>query len=87
MEGVRRSLEDGKGDRALTKLHGELFRLLYSPLAGTNSLIGPSRDEAKERTAAAWTSISVFAFSVRLVARWQKQLENLAKDLLKKPTR
>ncbi|KYN39274.1 hypothetical protein ALC56_06351 [Trachymyrmex septentrionalis] len=53
MEGVRRSLEGGKGDRALTKLHGELFRLFYSPLAGTNSPIGPSRDGAKERTAAA----------------------------------
>ncbi|KYN16666.1 hypothetical protein ALC57_11175 [Trachymyrmex cornetzi] len=70
MEGVRRSLEDGKGDRALTKLHGELFRLFYSPLAGTNSLIGGlSRDEAKERTAAAWTSMSMFSSSVRLWTR------------------
>ncbi|KYQ60127.1 hypothetical protein ALC60_00533 [Trachymyrmex zeteki] len=35
------------GDRALTKLHGELFRLFYSPLAGTNSFIGSSRDEGE----------------------------------------
>lgn len=41
MEGARWSFEDGKGDRALTKVQGELFRLFYSPfVVGTNSPIG-----------------------------------------------